>query len=922
MVRFIMVALAAALAFAQQRPSAPKPAPPLSEMERAIEEFRIQTRALGIRTDSQARRGTNGGPAPRWHGRVFEYFRNDFLDAVPHEVRQRGGTKSLLRRNQFGFNIAGPVVIPRLYHGGRNTYFSLSYEGVRERISRTYLRTIPTLHERTGDWSQVVDQAGNLLPIYDSNATTVNPRFDGSQPVTLDNLQYPRVPFPGNIIPAARLDPAAVAALRYYPEPNASVGPFFRNNYFINSPETNTANGMIGKLDHTFDERHRVTLELADSNGFLGSARWFPTVANPGPPDREYETQRGSLEHVFTASPQTINTATFGASTDASRNTAEAFPVYLLSPYLSMGRAFPVSHNARNTYAWTNVLSTRRGRHSLRLVGQYAHYQVNTFWPQYPQGSFRFTSGLTSLPGIINTGHALASFLLGLSDYAELSVVPQPSYFRRSSTHFSFRDQYEIRKGLTVAFALSLDRYTPRVEKYDRQSTVDLTAFSPANGRNGALVAAARDGRGRAFQPARARLSPSASLAWNPRGEPKTVVRLGYSRGYSPIPIYTGQFGTQGFNGSPTYISPNVQLAPAVVLSRGLPPTDRPLPDLRPEAADDTVADLIDQSDRQPVYQSASLTLERELPGSVVVSVGAAYSGGRNLLVSGNTVNLNAIHPDALEYRDRLNDETFNRSLRPYPQYRSFDLYSSYPAARYQRDAGFLRVEKRASKGLSFSAYYEFAKQLDDYSGPYGRQDFFNRDNEWSLTAGHEPHRLQFSYIYELPLGASKPFLRVSDWRRHLVDGWSITGVATMQSGNPVYLHPQFNNTGRVLTTLNVNVVPGVDPHLANPGPELWFNPAAFDQPPDFSLGNASRTHPTLRNPGNQNWDLTVNKRVSLAADRTLEVSAAGFNFINHANWTDPDNVIGPASAPNVNAGKIIGSNGGRVIQLGLRFSF
>jgi hypothetical protein len=102
----------------------------------------------------------------------------------------------------------------------------------------------------------------------------------------------------------------------------------------------------------------------------------------------------------------------------------------------------------------------------------------------------------------------------------------------------------------------------------------------------------------------------------------------------------------------------------------------------------------------------------------------------------------------------------------------------------------------------------------------------------------------------------------------------------------------------------------------------LWFNPAAFDQPPDFTLGTASRTSPTLRNPGNNNFDLSVAKRVQIGLDRSVEFTATGFNFVNHADWNNPDTTIGSASAPNVDAGKIIGSHGGRVIQLGLTFNF
>jgi hypothetical protein len=94
-----------------------------------------------------------------------------------------------------------------------------------------------------------------------------------------------------------------------------------------------------------------------------------------------------------------------------------------------------------------------------------------------------------------------------------------------------------------------------------------------------------------------------------------------------------------------------------------------------------------------------------------------------------------------------------------------------------------------------------------------------------------------------------------------------------------------------------VNVVPGVNADVANRGPELWFNPVAFDQPADFTLGNGPRTHPYLLTPGFQNYDLTVNKRMTLGTDRALEFSLAGFNFINHANWNDPtrSSVPGPA---------------------------
>lgn len=125
-----------------------------------------------------------------------------------------------------------------------------------------------------------------------------------------------------------------------------------------------------------------------------------------------------------------------------------------------------------------------------------------------------------------------------------------------------------------------------------------------------------------------------------------------------------------------------------------------------------------------------------------------------------------------------------------------------------------------------------------------------------------------------------------------------------------------------MVSALRVNVVPGVYPAAANRGPDGWFNPAACDQPTDFTLGNATRTHPWLRNPPNQNHDATVSKRLSLASGKTLEFNAVGLDFVHHANWNETDAVIGPLAAPNVNAGKISGSRGGRVLQLGMRFGF
>ena len=136
------------------------------------------------------------------------------------------------------------------------------------------------------------------------------------------------------------------------------------------------------------------------------------------------------------------------------------------------------------------------------------------------------------------------------------------------------------------------------------------------------------------------------------------------------------------------------------------------------------------------------------------------------------------------------------------------------------------------------------------------------------------------------------------------MNGWSVTGAALLNSGSPLTLHPQFNNTGGVITGLTVNSVAGIDPTVSDPGPNLWFNPGAFDQPADFTMGNTSRTISTILNPGTHNFDLSVSKRVQIGLERSIEFTeATGFNFLNHGDWNYPDTAIGPASAPNMMRG-------------------
>lgn len=147
-----------------QRPPGNRPAS--AALLRALEEFRLQTANLSSSPTEQGANQRRTAGKAAFHGNLYENIRNDFLDANPHEIVQRGGDPRKLRRNQWGLNLTGPVKIPKIYNGAGSTFVTFQYEGMKQSIGQFRLNTIPTALERTGSFGNTVDAADNPLPIY------------------------------------------------------------------------------------------------------------------------------------------------------------------------------------------------------------------------------------------------------------------------------------------------------------------------------------------------------------------------------------------------------------------------------------------------------------------------------------------------------------------------------------------------------------------------------------------------------------------------------------------------------------------------------------------------------------------------------------------------------------------------------------
>jgi hypothetical protein len=906
-----------------------------AELVRALEEFRVQIGKLG---DGSKSNNVVGGRQNSLTGRLYEYLRNDLMDAIPHQVRQFGGNKNLLRRNQYGATVSGPVRLPWLYDGRGRTFFSFSFEGTRERISQSTLLTLPTDRQREGDFSDLVDNAGIPVTIYDPATTRPNPAYDPRKPISIENLQYLRDPFPGNRVPLARRDPVAQALVALYPRANSSIGPFLLNNYWINSPFENRADGIISKLDHTLNQKQQVSLSLNYSRGLRKSPEYFPGPANSGAPNYSFDNGSLAYQHNYTATPQIVWTFRGSASYSGAASLgsddktnyparlglpgtfSNYFPRFYLNQYVPIGPPTAVFKDRNYVYTGSTSVAINRKDHNLTLTAFGQRRYVNSYSPSFPAGLFYFGNNLTGLPGVRNTGNTFASFLLGMAYRAEQAVIEQPSYYRNSFFEVNLGEQYRMRPGWTGTLSLSIETAMPRIEKYDRQSTVALDRLNPANNRPGALIFAGRDGVGRSLQPTTVRVEPGFGLAVNPWNNRFTVIRINYNLTYDNYPLYGRHFGTQGFNAAPVFFSANEQLQPALYLREGLPQNFPRPPFLDATAANGTDADYIDRSGHLPSNHQWNVSFQRELPNSMALE--ARYNGWRSqdIFVDG-MIRLNAIPLEYLKYGEQLYDDAFRNSLRPYPQYRNLDLGGLYPAGDLEGHSLTLTMDQRLSGGLFGRATYRFAKVLDNYSSGVP-QDPANLAEEWSISTSDIRHSLQVSYTYELPFGKGKWLFADDEMMARLLGGWSLSGLTTIRGGTPLMLRPLFNRTGGLVGNLRVNLVPGVNPRVENPTAERWFNPEAFAQPDDFTLGNGPRTHPQLRGPGEQFHHLSLTKRIELTSDASLEFVTEAFNFPNLANLNDPDTRIGSDENPNLNAGRIIGSTGGRVMQVGLRILF
>jgi hypothetical protein len=943
-------------------------------MADSVQEFRVETNGLKAEYGQTAGGVINvvtksGGNQLR--GSLYEFLRNDSLDARNAFSTQpdprTGRIKQVLRFNQYGGTVGGPVWIPKLYRGRNRTFFFTGWEQWRWRSTGApQLGTVATPEQRTGDFSRTFDARGQLIPIYDPATTRANPNGSG----------FVRDVFPGNIVPKDRFDALAVRVLAYQPLPNAiPTDPFTNANNFISlAKSTSDQTVVTNRLDHRFTDSDNLFFRYSLTKNTLKNAGYGLGEADPAARNDQRDNHNAVLAYTRAITSTTVNEFRAGITRQylpflhpsfdqgwpaklgfPAIVPQDMFPPVQITGLLGISNpAFSGGLRAQNIAQIVDQVSIIRGKHSLKAGLDFRDWRNSFINRVNPSGNFSFSNSLTGNPlQPAGTGVGLATFLLGEVSSASFGYRP---FFQSRAWPLGvyLQDDWKITPRLTLNLGIRYDVVFGLSEVHNRHSNFDPFAINPQTGRAGVLTYAGQNGAPTSYiNQDRNNFGPRVGFAWDPWGDGKTSIRAAYGLIYLPIEsgvIVPDNQNSLGYSVDTALTAPSGLPQRAFRFAEGPSSILQPLgPAGGPSAFRGQNVRFQDQNTKTGYMQQWNFAMQRALWGGWTVQ--AAYVGSKGTQLFGGNYDLNQLDPQYFSLGLSLQDSVPNpfagqistgalsgttisrsQSLRPFPDYLTITTWANTNLATSYHSIQ-LSVEKRFSGGLTVLANYSKSKLMSECSAIGGgnsgdactseyRLGRYNRRLDRAIDQDDVASRFVASGVYELPVGKGKPLLsNMNSVLNGIVGGWQVNGIGTFQSGLPLAVRGANNFTG-------INF-PDVlrDPTL--PGdqrtPVRWFDTDAFRNPPNFVIGNAPRTLPATRAPGLMDVSFSLFKIFRIGDLLKLEARGELFNAVNHVNYNSPGVTFTPdASGRNNNAnfGRITSALDARRMQLGLRMTF
>ncbi|PYV34224.1 MAG: hypothetical protein DMG22_06935 [Acidobacteria bacterium] len=944
-----------------------------------IQEFNEQTEtysaAYGFSANQVnivSKSGTN-----QLHGSVFEFLRNDALDAR----NTFAASKPVLRQNQFGFVAGGPVYIPKVYDGRNKSFWLVNYEGWRIHRGDILQASLPDPTTLTGDFS------GSGLPAFGTAACSTNLTKDlPCMPIDPQT----GLPFTSNMIPSSRFSKLAkeTLALKMFPTPNCDPAVCSGNNFkaLVTLPttfnqQTYRGDQDLGRYGKVFGRVTRsnfssttlgtATLPLGNNNFIEKETDWMIshtiTLGGWSVNNFRFARLKATANQCGTPAPQSdIDALGFTGVFPNLPDCARSYPGGIgIAPFSDVGG--PTNDTTLSyipTWEADDSFSTIRGNHSLSIGADYRQWVQNRNLAADFLGTFTYRSDLVLVNGTgcptpeCGTGNAAADFLLG---YYQNTGIFQPAPFSKPGVagnlnqyHFQYfapyvQDDWKVRPNLTLNLGLRWDFRTVPFEQSNKMGWLDVT--NPLGGlciADQSLVTKGVAPPGNGFYRYCGRRNPADSskdvfaprigFAWRPFGGDKTVVRGGYGV------FFDSAEGREIDDSGDIFpyevrsiLSPATQpVASSPKLTDQLYPAFTTIKPVSPDAVT-FIAVIISERPRNPYVQQWSFSVQRQLAANTTLEANYLGNKGTHLLARTEIAQANRpSNPDFCSAQDASgnyinlnNGDCPVAARRPYPNFTGVYIDSEWQGISNYNAAN-IKLERRTSN-LSMQAIYTWSKSLDNKSaaagignavaGWNGFMDNHHPNLDYGLSDFDVGSRFVANFLYQLPVGRGQQYLASSNKAADAVlGGWRLGGIVTLQGGFPfsVYGQDPFGLNDVIFGFGNrADRVPNQNPFPSGTKTtKEWFNTAAFSQPKVAHFGDTSRNF--LRGPSFSNFDLSLAKTFSITEYARMEFRVETFNSFNHAIYDLPD-----TSMSDTTYGQISGTaHDARELQFGLKFLF
>jgi hypothetical protein len=908
----------------------------------------------------------------KWHGSALEFIRNNAFDANEFFNKTAGKSIPPFRMNQFGGSLAGPLSLPKLYSGKNRTFFFADYQGTHWRRGDVFTATMPTALEKAGDFTKTFNSAGQMMVVYDPSTTRPDPNVTG---------QSIRDPFPGNVIPANRVDPIAKNMVTYYPSPNTAGDPVSGlNNFVSNAKRIIDQNQFSGRVDHNVGDRYRTFIRVAGNNTNLTQPDYYDNVATPGTGavgTTPFRQRSVAWNHTYTATPtllldvrygyarwyQIRGTRSYGFDSTTLGYPASlvqqfqvpTFPVVSVDTYGGLGGS-SYTVTANDSHSLLASVSKYAGRHNLKAGLDLRLRKLNLFDNGGANGSYSFTRAYTRGPNpntvYANSGVGLASLLLGTPASGSVPInvaVAMQNWYAAGY----IQDDIRLARNLTLNIGLRYETETPLVERHNQLMTFDSSLSSPAknsqfpNLAGGLLFAGVGNYPRSVYTQDKNNFAPRIGIAW--ALAPRTVFRSGAGLFYAPLEVSNNAVGyspSLGFSAT----------TPMVASLDGITPfryLNNPFPDgiQKPSGSSLGASTYLGQSvnfwdpqARTPYVLQWNASLQREIGHGIVIE--AAYSGSHGIKLT-RARDMNYLDPQYLSLGTKLQSLVSNpfygtittgtlaqktvaqrQLLLPFPQFTGVTAINSTSGNSIYHALN-LKLQQRFKSGFTFLVAYTAGKLISDTNNqlaPIGAvnngssvQDWENLHLERAVSEMDVSQQLAVSAVYELPFGPNKRFFSSAHGiGAALIGGWQLNGVATRRTGFPLALSASISGGGNRPTSTGTSASLDQSSRSRDQQITQWFDTAQFILPAAYSLGNVSRTLPDVRGPGMTNLDMSMFKNQKIHERLTAQLRFEYFNVFNTPFLWTPNTSMG-----SLQFGKITSTTGlPRVGQIGLKLVF